>query len=100
VTSETLTETTSAFFIEEYDKMAVNLAELTKTPSGDRPLYKRLTLIGGAILALSNYAESQGVAPPGTFEAFQNTQASLYALANSIGGLLTLFGVYRQVSTD
>jgi hypothetical protein len=63
--------------------MALNTADLTKTPPEGRPLYKRLTLIGGA-----------------SFEAFSQTNDSLFAAGNSLGGLLTLFGAYRQISSD
>jgi len=76
------------------------LADLTKTPEPGRPLYKRLTLVGGAVLALVHYLESTGDAPPGTFEAFSETSSHLEAAGYSIGGILTLFGVYRQVSSD
>jgi hypothetical protein len=80
--------------------MSLNLAELTKTPQPGRPLYKRATLVGGTILAVALYLESQGQLPKGSYAQFNESKDALLAAAQSIGGLLTLFGVYRQVSND
>ena len=80
--------------------MPLKLADLTKTPQPGRPLYRRMTLVGGAILAVALYLESQGVAPEGSYSALTESKDALLAAAESIGGLLTLFGVYRQVSND
>lgn len=63
---------------------------LTTTPDADRPLWKRWTVIGGAILAIVNYGEAQELIPPGT-------ATHLSTAAEHIAALLMGLGVYRHL---
>ena len=67
-------------------------SNLTNTPSAERPLWKRWTLIGGAIVVLAQWAEAQDLLPYGSYDWLLNG-ANLFGI--SLGGL----GVYRHIPT-
>jgi hypothetical protein len=82
--------------------MAINqtITDTLKTPPGDRPWYKRWTILGGLILAAANYLETQQVLPAGTYNALTESGDATLTAVQSIGGLLAGLGVYRQISSD
>lgn len=65
---------------------------VTKTPSGDRPLWKRWTVIGGMILAAVKFCEAEDLIPVGTGE-------SVASLIETAGSLLVGLGIYRHIPT-
>jgi hypothetical protein len=69
------------------------MARLTATPSSDRPLYKRFTVIAGAIMLFTTYLESTGSIPYGTPEAINNFFQEV--VAPGLGAL----GIYRHIPT-
>ncbi len=68
------------------------MESLTETPAADRPFYKRLTVIGGFLLSVMSYLESQDLIPTGTAE-------HVASLVEHISALLIGFGVYRHIPT-
>lgn len=65
---------------------------ITTTPPADRPLYKRMTAQGVAVLAIIQILEDQHMIPMG----LTNTLAEFGQLA---GGLLVSLGLYRHIPT-
>ncbi len=62
------------------------------TPDSGRPIWKRWTVIGGTILAVVNYLESQNLIPAGT-------GTELATVVEHLAALLTGLGVYRHIPT-
>lgn len=77
-----------------------NRNPLTTLPEGEaeRPWYKRLTLLAGGALILSQYAEAQGLIPEGVTGKLQTVGEQAVALAQTLLGLGALVGIYRQIA--
>lgn len=73
---------------------------LTTLPDAEylRPWYKRLTLICGIGFAALQYAEAQGLVPAGLGSQLQTAAEQIVALAQTLLGVGTLVGLYRQVA--
>lgn len=67
-------------------------AALCKTPSPDRPLWQRWTVIGGSLMAVVTYLEAQGVIQSGN-------ALNLAELVQHLGGVLAALGLYRHIPT-
>ena len=69
---------------------------LLDKPDDDRPVYKRMTVVFGAIMAAlvggGKSLEATGQVPPGT------TDTAGMAIAESLAALGVLVGLYRQVA--
>lgn len=62
------------------------------TPTGDRPLYKRMTVRGAALLAALQVLEDQQMIPMGL-------STTLADLGQVIGTLIVGLGAYRHIPT-
>ena len=73
---------------------------LTTLPVAEetRPWYKRLTLVCGGLLILSQYAAAQGLVPPGLSSLLDTLGQQAVALAETLLGVGTLVGAYRQLA--
>ena len=67
-------------------------AGIMETPAADRPLYKRWTVVGIAIIGIVQALESQGLIPAGGLEKAAE-------LGQVAGGILTALGLYRHIPT-
>lgn len=56
----------------------------------NKPIYKSLTIIGGAIVVLVNYAQNVGLITPGTME-------ETVKLVEAAGALLGIYGIRRAI---
>ena len=68
-------------------------ANISNTPSSDRPIWQRWTVIGGTLLAVLNYLETQGMIPPGT-------ATEVTAVAEHAAALLMGLGIYRHIPSS
>lgn len=65
---------------------------ITKTPSADRPLYKRWTVIGVALIGVIQALEAEHLIPMG----FTDTLANYGEIG---GAILVSLGLYRHIPT-
>ncbi len=65
-------------------------ASVFEKPPVDRPFYKRWTVVGGTVLAVLTYLESQQLIPVGIAE-------DVAELVKHLAALLAGLGVYRRL---
>ena len=65
---------------------------ISNTPSAERPIYKRWTIIGVAIISLIQALTDADLVPVGTPEL-------LASWGQIAGGFLTSLGLYRHIPT-
>jgi hypothetical protein len=73
---------------------------ITTLPEGEaeRPWYRRVTLVAGGLLILSQYLEAQGLIPAGISSQLETASEQGMALLETVLGLGVLAGVYRQIA--
>jgi len=73
---------------------------ITTLPDGEaaRPWYRRLTLVAGFVLLAVQYAEAQGLLPPGLSGELRTAGEQATGLGETLLGMGVLVGIYRQIA--